>query len=103
MVLTVGMVAANLGQPLVRGLRQRFTFIPGLTWHPGPIPAFALSTYARITPDSVDSYAFGLTWRTTNSSSRWPIEIIARMDTDKGLRRGGFALGLSATSRRSTP
>jgi hypothetical protein len=93
--LTVGVVAVNLGQPIVRGLRQRFTFVPGLTWHPGPIPAFALSTDARITTDSVASYAFGLSWRTTSSSSRWPIEIIARMDTDKGLRRGAFALGLS--------
>jgi hypothetical protein len=55
----------------------------------------ALSTNARITRDSVESYAFGLSWRTTSSSSRWPIEIIARMDTDKGFRRGAFALGLS--------
>ena len=93
--LTVGAVAANLGQPIVRGLRQRFTFIPGLTWHPGPVPAIALSTNARITRDSIESYAFGLGWRTASTSSRWPIEIIARMDTDKGLRRGGFALGLS--------
>ena len=93
--LTVGVVATNLGQPIIRGLRQRFTFIPGLTWRPGPVPAIALSTDARITPDSVESYAFGLSWRTTSTSSRWPIEIIARMDTDNRLRRGGFALGLS--------
>ena len=93
--LTVGAVAANLGQPIVRGLRQRFTFMPGLTWHPGPVPAIALSTNARITRDSIESYAFGLGWRTTSTSSRWPIEIIARMDTDNGLRRGAFALGLS--------
>jgi len=93
--LTVGLVAANLGQPVVRGLRQRLTFIPGLTWHPGPIPAIAFSTAAHITPDSVQSYAFGLSWRTTSTSSRWPIEILARLDTDNGFRRGAFALGLS--------
>jgi hypothetical protein len=93
--LTVGAVAANLGQPIVRGLRQQFIFIPGLTWHPGPVPAIALSTNARITRDSIESYAFGIAWRTTSTSSRWPIEIIARMDTDNGLRRGAFALGLS--------
>ena len=93
--LTVGMVAANIGQPIVRGLRQRFTFIPGLTWHPGPVPAIAVSTDARITRGSVESYAFGLAWRTTSTSSRWPIEIIARMDTDDRLRRGAFALGFS--------
>jgi hypothetical protein len=93
--LRVGLVLANLGQPIVRGLRQRFNFIPGLTWHPGPIPAIAFSTSAHISTDSILSYAFGLSWRTTGTSSRWPIEILARMDTDKGLRRGAFALGVS--------
>ena len=93
--LTVGAVAANLGQPIVRGLRQQFTFIPGVTWHPGPVRALAVSTDARMTRDSIESYAFGLAWRTTSTSSPWPVEIIARLDTDKGLRRGAFALGLS--------
>ena len=93
--LRVGLVAANLGQPIVRGQRQRFNFIPGLTWHPGPIPAIAFSTSAHLATDSVLSYAFGLSWRTTSTSSRWPIEILARMDTDKGFRRGAFALGVS--------
>jgi len=92
--LTVGLVAANLGLPIVRGLRQRSNFIPGLTWHPGPVPAIAFSTAAHISTDSVLSYAFGLSWRTTGTS-RWPIEILARMDTDKGLRRSAFALGVS--------
>lgn len=98
--LTLGLVAANLGQPVVRSLKQRLTFIPGATWHPGPIPAFGFSTYARITPDSVAAYAFGISWRTSGITAlgtpvRWPIEIIARLDTDGGLRRGAFALGLS--------
>ena len=93
--LTVGVVAANLGQPIVRGLRQRFNFIPGVTWHPRPIAALAFSTAAHITTDSVLSYAFGLAWRTSRATSRWPIEVIARMDTDNGLRRGAFALGFS--------
>ena len=93
--LRVGLVAANLGQPIVRGQRQRFTFIPGLTWHPGPVPAIAFSTSAHLATDSVLSYAFGLSWRTTSTSSRWPIEILARMDTDRGFRRGAFALGVS--------
>jgi hypothetical protein len=93
--LTVGFVAANLGQPIVRGLRQPLTFVPGATWRPSPAPAFALSVAARITTDSVASYAFGLGWRTPGASSRRPVEIIARIDTDRGLRRGAFALGLS--------
>jgi hypothetical protein len=98
--LMLGLVAANLGQPIVRGLQQRLTFIPGATWHPAPIPAFGVSTHARITPDSVAAYAFGLSWRTPGTTGRgaprrWPIEIIARLDTDGGLRRGAFVLGFS--------
>ena len=101
--LTVGLVAANIGQPMVRGLGQRLTYVPGATWHPAPLPALALSTYARITPDSIASYAFGLSWHTPRTSlgtvHRWPIEIIARLDTDGKLRRGEFAFGLSIGSQ----
>ena len=93
--LTVGAVAANIGQPVVGGLRQRVTFVPGLTWHPGPIRALALSTLAHLTNHAEASYAFGAAWRTPGESSRWPIEIIARLDTDGGLRRSAFAFGLS--------
>ena len=98
--LTLGLVVANLGQPVVRSLQQRLTFIPGGTWHPGPIPAFGFSTLARVTPDSVAAYAFGVSWRTATMTARgaparWPIEIITRLDTDGGLRRGAFVLGLS--------
>lgn len=93
--LTVGIVAANIGKPVVHGLRQTVTYIPGFTWRPAPVPSLALSSDARITADSVESYAFGLAWRTNSTTSRWPIEVIARMDTDNGLRRGAFALGFS--------
>lgn len=98
--LTVGLLAANLGQPVVRGLQQRLTYIPGLTWHPRPIPALGFSTHARITPDSVAAYSFGLSWRTSGVTGRgaprrWPIEVLARLDTDGDLRRGAFVLGLS--------
>jgi len=90
--LTVGGVIANIGQPVVRGLEQRLTFIPGATWRPlGPAAAFSL--HARITPDSVVSYAFGLSWQ--GSGGRFPIGVLARLDTDRGLRRGAFALGIS--------
>ena len=92
--LTVAVVAANLGQPIVRGLRQHLTFVPGFTFQPQPIRALALSAAARITTDSVQSYAFGAAWRVA-SDSRWPLEIIARLDTDGGLRRGAFAFGFS--------
>ncbi|HYU28547.1 MAG TPA: hypothetical protein VEK83_05935 [Gemmatimonadales bacterium] len=93
--LTVGAVAANLGQPLVGGQRQRIALAPGLTWHPAPIRALAVSTVAHVTAHAEPSYAFGVAWRTPGTSSRWPIEIIARLDTDGGLRRSAFALALS--------
>jgi hypothetical protein len=93
--LTVGAVVANLGQPIVGGLRQRVTFVPGLTWHPAPIPSVALSTLAHVATHTEASYAFGVSWRTPGTSSRWPFEIIARLDTDGGLRRSAFALALS--------
>ncbi len=91
--VTVGLVGANLGQPVVRGLQQRFTYIPGVTWRPPPVPGLGLSADARITPDSVASYAFGLHWRT--GKGRWPVAIITRLDTDGELRRGAFVFGLS--------
>ena len=90
--LTLGLVATNLGQPIVRGQQQRLTYVPGVTWHPSPAPALAFSAAAGITPDSVASYAFGVSWRTAGQR---PIEILARLDTDGGLRRAAFALGLS--------
>src|SRR5574341_412116 len=90
--LTVGLVAANVGQPVVRGLKQQLTYTPAFTWHPSRIPALGFSADARLTTDSVAAYAFGLSWR---GRSRWPVEIIARLDTDRGLRRGAFVLGLT--------
>ena len=90
--LTVGGVIANIGQPVVRGLEQRLTFIPGATWRPLG-PAAALSVHALITPDSVMVYAFGLSWQ--GSGGRRPIGVLARLDTDGGLRRGAFSVGFS--------
>lgn len=91
--LTVGGVLTNVGQPSVRGLRQRVTMVPGCTWRPfGPGAAF--SVHARVTPDSVVGYAFGLGWQ-GNRTRRLPLAIFARLDTDGGLRRGAFSLGLS--------
>lgn len=92
--LTAGAVVTNIGQPIVRGLRQRLTYVPGLTWHPAPLAAFGVSLDARITPDSVAAYAFGLSWR-GSAQSRWPLAVIARLDTDGDFRRGAFVLGLS--------
>ena len=94
--LNAALVLANIGQPVVRGLQQHMTYIPGLTWT--PVAGLGLSTDARITPDSVASYAFGLSWRTGGgggTAGKWPIEVITRLDTDGDLRRGAFVFGLS--------
>ncbi len=90
--LTLGGVIANIGQPVVRELEQRLTFIPGATWRPFG-PAAAVSAHARITPDAVAAYAFGLSWQ--SGAGRLPIAVLARLDTDGGLRRGAFAIGFS--------
>ena len=92
--LTVGGVVANIGQPVVRGLEQRITFIPGATWRPLG-PAAAVSVHSRITPDSIMGYALGLSWQGGGSGGRFPIGVLARLDTDGGLRRGAFAVGIS--------
>lgn len=90
--LTAAVVITNVGQPVVRSLEQRLTFIPGVTWRPLG-PASALSMHGRITPDSVMGYAFGLAWQ--GSGGRFPIGVLARLETDGGLRRGQFSLGIS--------
>jgi len=89
--LTVGGVIANIGQPLVRGLEQRLTFVPGATWRPlGPAAGFSI--HARMTPDSVLSYAFGFSWQ--GSGGRFPVGVLARLDTDGGTRRTAFTIGI---------
>jgi len=89
--LTLGGVVANIGQPVVRGLEQRLTFVPGATWRPlGPAAGFSI--HARITPDSVLSYAFGFSWQ--GSGGRLPIGVLARLDTDGGTRRTAFSIGI---------
>lgn len=88
--ISLGGVIGNLGQPVVRGLRQRTTFVPALTLrHIGA--GAALSAHGRITADSVLGYAFGIRW----TAARWPLELVARLDTDQGFRRGAFVFGLA--------
>jgi hypothetical protein len=91
--LTLGGTIANIGQPVVRGERQRVTLLPGVTWRPlGPMAAF--SAHARLLTDSVLGYAVGISWQ-SDGARRWPIAILARLDTDDGLRRAAFVFGLS--------
>jgi len=96
--LTVGGVIANLGQPTVRGLEQRITFVPGATLRPLG-PNAALSAHARITTAEVVSYSFGLRCLLGGGGGgggRWaPLQLLGRLDTDRALRRAAFAFGLS--------
>lgn len=95
--LNVGLVVTNIGQPVVRGLQQRLTYIPGFTWRPKP--SFSVSSDVRITPDSVAAYAFGVSWQSGFGPSGWPLALLARLDTDRDLRRGAFAFGMSLGGR----
>jgi hypothetical protein len=88
--LTLGGVIANIGEPSVRSVAQRLTFVPGVTWR--PLTGAALSAHARLTTDSVQSYAVGLAWQ---GGGPLGLGVLARIDTDGGLRRGAFTLGLS--------
>jgi hypothetical protein len=91
--VTVGGVIANIGQPTVRGFRQELTFVPGATLRPFG-PGSALSVHSRITTNAVVSYSFGIRWG-RGAASRLPLQLLARLDTDRALRRGAFAFGVS--------
>ena len=88
-------VIANIGTPHVRGVELPAMLIPGVTLRPAT--TLALSAHGAITSDSVLAYGFGLAWRPM--LGRWPIELLARLDTDRDLRRGAFAFGLSIGGR----
>ena len=87
---TLGAVFANIGQPTVRGFRQPFTFEPGATWRPSA--RTALSAHARLAAGGQGGYAAGVRWGGPGHS---PFGMLARIDTDRHLRRAGFALGIS--------
>ena len=96
--LIVGAVVANIGQPVVRGLPQRAALIAGVTV--APVAALALSASGRTTTDAVVGYAFSARWVFgAGSPGRWPIAILARLDTDERFRRGAFAFGLAVGGR----
>jgi len=76
--LSVGGVIQNVGQPRVRG---------------SLLPA-AFSALSRVTSDRVSGYAFGLRAQ-LRRTTRLPVGLVARLDTDRSLHRAGFAFGLS--------
>ena len=93
--LLLGAVVANIGQPVVRGLRQPAALIAGVAVTPAIPVAFAIA--GRTTSDQVVGYSFSTRWVFGGGGGqrRWPVGIVARLDTDERFRRGAFAFGLS--------
>jgi len=88
--VTVGATAANIGEPVVRGLRQEFAFIPGATLTPFG-PALELSAQGRLGGDA-ETYSVGARWRPPLS---FRSALLVRLDADGDLRTTGFAFGLA--------
>jgi hypothetical protein len=91
--LSVGGVIQNIGRPLVRGATLPITYVPGATLQLGG-RRVVLSALGRLTSDGVAGYGFGLRAELRSGTSL-PIGLLARLDTDRSLRRGGFAFGVS--------
>jgi hypothetical protein len=90
-----GTVLTNIRQPVVRGVLQRATLVPAVTLG-GNHHLFALSVEGRITPDSSLGYAAGVRLATPG---RVGLGVLARIDTDRSLRRTGWSFGLSIGAR----
>ena len=91
--LSVGGVIQNVGQPRVRGSLLPVTYAPGATLQLFQRAA-AFSALSRVTSDRVSGYAFGLRAQ-LRRTTRLPVGLVARLDTDRSLHRAGFAFGLS--------
>jgi len=88
--VTLGATAANIGEPVVRGMRQEFAFVPGATLTPLG-PALELSALGRLT-GAGDGYSVGVRWHPPVAPGG---AVFVRLDTDGDLRSTGFAFGLA--------
>ena len=94
--LAAAAVITNIGQPTIRGVRLTTTYILGLSWRPLG-PRAALSAHARFSTDTTqEGYAMGGRW---SAPGRLAVSVLARLDTDRHLRRTGLAVGLSVGAR----
>jgi len=91
--LSVGGVIQNIGRPVVRDSTLRITYVPSATVQLAG-RRVGLSALSRLTSDGVAGYAFSLRG-TLRAGTSLPIGLHARLDTDRSLRRGGFAFGCS--------
>ena len=93
--IALGVVAANLRQPVVRGLRQPATFVPSITVR--PIGAFlSFSATGRLTTDSVIGYAVGVRFQ---GGTPVPLGALLRLDTDGSFHRTALVIGASYGGR----
>ena len=91
--LSIGGVIQNIGQPVVRDSTLRLTYVPSATLQLAG-RRIVLSALSRLTSDGVAGYGFGLRG-TLRAGTSLPIGLLARLDTDRSLHRGGFAFGFS--------
>lgn len=91
--LAVGGTIQNLGRPEVRGETLPVTYVPGATARLLGARV-ALSGQGRFTSAAVLGYAFAVR-AGVRESSRRPVRVLARLDTDRSLKRAAFAFGLS--------
>jgi len=91
--LSVGGVIQNIGRPVVRDSTLRITYVPSATLQLAG-RRVVLSALSRLTSDGVAGYAFGLRG-TLRAGSSLPIDLLARLDTDRSLHRSALVFGLS--------
>ncbi len=91
--LSVGGVIQNIGRPVVRDSTLRITYVPSATLQLAG-RQIVLSALSRLTSDGVAGYAFGLRG-TLRAGTSLPIGLLARLDTDRSLRRSNLAFGFS--------
>jgi len=91
--LTIGGVIENVGQPTVRDSTLQAAYVPGATLRLFAARA-ALSVHGRFTSDGVAGYALGVR-AGLREGTALPLRLLARIDTDRSLRRTGLAFSLS--------
>jgi len=91
--LSVGGAIQSIGRPEVRGETLPVTYVPAATARLLG-PRVALSAQGRLASDVVLGYAFAARVGLREGSRR-PVRLLARLDTDRSLKRAAFAFGLS--------
>ncbi len=91
--LSVGGAIQNIGRPVVRDSTLRITYVPSATLQLAGRQV-AVSALSRVTTDGVAGYALGVRG-TLRQGTSLPIGLLARLDTDRSLRRNGLAFGFS--------